>query len=182
MTQPAAPPPPGPQPSAVQPVAGQSIVPVTLTPQVLAPSPAERRSALLKAVLPADPQLDHVISHVTNNTTAPPTAPRDLVQKAVLANKLADVLDNNEAAVKAVVGDPKIQSLRDVALNTDLHAVVEAINSAPGGDGSVTSASASVPTAAVKPLDVNSVKKKLFHAEPSAVLQKMVADGEVCCS
>jgi hypothetical protein len=137
----------------------------------------------LKDVLPSHPQLEDVISHVAKGTAVPSTAPQDLVQKAVLANKLADLFDSNEVALKAVIADPKIQTLRDVALNTDLDAVAATVKPASVVNGGVATSASTPPaksTAATKPLDVQLAKTRLFHAEPTAVIQKMVADGKVC--
>jgi len=130
-------------------------------------SSTSQRAALLKAVLPDSPHVDTAIAHVvagltpSSNSEAPP----DLVAKAALANRLASLTDDNEHFVRKVVDDPRISSLSDVARKLDSQAIEY-----------LASSSASTPS---KPLDVNAFQARLFHAEPSAVVHRLVADNKV---
>jgi hypothetical protein len=120
------------------------------------------RAALLKAVLPESPHLNDIILNVTSLASAPqPTqAPADLQQKAILANALANMTNDNEQFVKNVVADPRISTLRDAAFHVDTKA-------------------ASLLADKTSPIDVPSLQAQLFKAQPSAVIHRQVSDGRV---
>jgi hypothetical protein len=127
------------------------------------------RAALLKAVLPHSPHVDNAIAQVVPGLDLPPDSeaspPPTLVAKATLANQLASLSDDNEHFVQAVVKDSRVSTLSDVARKLDAHDI-ESLASSPQ------------PTSA-KPLDVKTFQTRLFYAEPSAVVHRLVDDNKV---
>ncbi|KAI9858495.1 MAG: hypothetical protein M1813_006436 [Trichoglossum hirsutum] len=76
------------------------------------------RTALLKSVLPDAPHVDAAIARVVEGQPPPAAGPvpADVLQKAQLANALADISDDNKFLVERVISNEKIGTLRDVAL------------------------------------------------------------------
>lgn len=100
--------------------------------------------------------------------------PAETLRKLALAHSLAVWSDDEVPLVKALTDDPAVASLRDVALHfnveklaalVDPHAVPE---NAPGAT-----------LEEKRKNHVLTLQHKLFAAEPTAVLQRMVRDAEV---
>lgn len=136
------------------------------------PSAANSRADILKSIIGESPKASDIVGHVLSRDASanPPELPADLLVKARLANSLITMTGGNEQLVTKLVSDPKVQSLRDVALNNPV-------------DIPLTSkdvATSSVKTAAPVSTNTTAFHTKLFQAEPSAVLQRMVSDKQVC--
>jgi Tc toxin complex TcA C-terminal TcB-binding domain/Neuraminidase-like domain/Salmonella virulence plasmid 28.1kDa A protein len=100
--------------------------------------------------------------------------PEVSVQRISLAHAVAEVTDGHLPLVRAIVDDPGVNNLRDVALNFDvarLAALADA-RELPAGAGGVTLDDRRRSYAA-------GVRRKLFNVEPTAVLQRMVQDAEI---
>lgn len=124
------------------------------------------RKKFLKTVLPPLPHLDAVVNHVTSSTTqAPPSgAGAELLSKARLANALADITGDNEPVVKNLMADASSPTLRSVAFNMDAQAAEALTESVRASDPS---------------FDAGTLRSRLFRAEPSAVVHRMVETGAV---
>lgn len=144
------------------------------------------RTEFLKSVLPDSPQRDSEIAHVVATTPLGITneRPSDLAQKVQLANALADLTDGHAPLVKKILDDPHVSSLRDVAVRYDTEVLRSLATSAKAVSRKqeTTPTDPTVAAASVRTspsLDVESFQRRLFHAEPSAVLQRMVSDNQV---
>ncbi|CAG9932011.1 neuraminidase-like domain-containing protein [Candidatus Nitrotoga arctica] len=93
-----------------------------------------------------------------------------LLNKLKFAHSLAELSDDNVQVVKALVEDPKVTNLRDMALQFNLEGLTKLVNStAKKGSQAHNKAKASATI----------LRNKLFTAEPTAVLQRMVQDAEL---
>jgi hypothetical protein len=167
------------------------------------------RTSLLKSVLPESSHLDSAIAQVVENQSAllSTEVPAELLQTTRLANSLADLSDGNSSIIKRVLDDPHVSTLRDVALRYNsailksIKQDAESAKTAPSLGApkfaalhTITTASASSnDPAALKvasgdgqpgdeipsSFDVTTFQRRLFHAEPSAVLQRMISDDHV---
>lgn len=96
------------------------------------------------------------------------------ITRLTLAYTLADWSGDHVALVGTLVEDPAITGLRDVALNYNVPALAAALNPED----------LSPPTPGASPDEIRQhaaveLRRKLFAAEPTAVLQRMVADAEI---
>jgi hypothetical protein len=96
--------------------------------------------------------------------------PKAALSKLDFAHSLADLSGDNLHVVKTLDQDPKVNNLRDVALNFNVAGLTKLVNpgaaaGTPAHDKAVTSA-----------IDF---RQKLFTTEPAAVLQRMVIDAEI---
>ena len=100
--------------------------------------------------------------------------PAAALQRVKFAHSLADWSDDHAPIVKALSGQADITTLRDVALhfNTDKLAVLVDTHALPP-DAVGTTADEKKKNFAI------GLQNKLFAAEPTAVLQRMVQDAEV---
>lgn len=134
--------------------------------------------------------------------------PQELLQKTRLANPLAEISDGNAILIKRILDDPQVTTLRDVAIRYDsgvLRSIVRdakseaasrtplasskdaspraaSISDATPKDPSTEAISAedvSLEDTSPQPVDLQVIQRRLFHAEPSAVVQRMVADNQV---
>src|SRR5690349_13841873 len=100
----------------------------------------------------------------------PPAA----LRKATFAHSLAEWSDDNVQMMKAVAAQPNVTSLRDVALNFDAEKLAALVRS--------NDVPADVAGATVEEQTKNfatTLHNRLFAAETSAVLQRMVREAEV---
>lgn len=142
----------------------------------------DTRIDALKAVLTNEEHQQAVDAAIRAANGDVPTAlsslkerlPEDSLKKVALAHSLADLLDDNIPAVKAIAEQPDVTNLRDVALRfnaerlaaiVDTQAVPEAIAGASDDEKKKNFAV--------------TLQHKLFAVEPTAVLQRMVQDAEV---
>jgi len=167
------------------------------------------RTSLLKSVLPESSLLDSAIAQVVENQPALPSieVPAEILQKTRLANSLADLSDGNSFIIKKVLDDPQVSTLRDVALRYNLAVLksikqdAESAKAAPSLGAlqlaalqTISTADASLKDSAPPKLefgddqpkdevpdsfDIPAFQRRLFHAEPSAVLQRMISDDQV---
>jgi len=102
------------------------------------------------------------------------TLPEDSLKKVTLANSLADWSDNNIPLVKALTEHPNVNSLRDVARDFNVENLANLVNpQVVSGTLTGTNDNEKKRNFAV------ALRQKLFTAEPTAVLQRMVQDAEV---
>jgi hypothetical protein len=100
--------------------------------------------------------------------------PDAALQKVTLAHSLAVWTDDNTSVVKAVSGQAGITDLRDVALRFNTDKLAALVDSKAVPDDVIGT------TADEKKKNfVTTLQNKLFTAEPTAVLRRMVADSEV---
>jgi len=96
------------------------------------------------------------------------------LQKVTLANSLANLSGDNVPLVKALTKQPGLTSLRDVALNFNVESLAAIV------DPQAVPANTPGATADEKKTNLAiALRQKLFYAEPTAVLQRMVHDTEV---
>ena len=103
-----------------------------------------------------------------------PKLPDASLQKITFAHSLADLANDRVSVVKAIVTEPGITNLRDAALHFNIEklaGIVDA-NNLPA-DISAEKAIEEKQKIAV------AFRQKLFVAEPTAVLQRMVLDAEI---
>jgi hypothetical protein len=86
------------------------------------------------------------------------------------AHSLADLSNDNIHLVKTLDADPKVNTLRDVALNFNVEGLTKLVN--PG-------AAAGTPAHDKALASAVGFRQKLFTSEPTAVLQRMVIDAEI---
>jgi hypothetical protein len=102
------------------------------------------------------------------------TLPEASVQRIAFAHAVASIAGDHVPLVRALVADPTIASVRDVArnLNVDKIAALVDSNHLPVGiEGTTTDERRR--NAAV------AIRRRLFEAEPTAVLHRMVRDSEI---
>jgi hypothetical protein len=101
----------------------------------------------------------------------PPTA----IKKLALANTLAEWSDNNVNLVSTLTADPDVESLRDVAARYNVTDLAKLL--AP----QVTDTAAAPAATAAGTVREQAVqlRRGLYTAEPSAVVQKMLTDNEL---
>jgi hypothetical protein len=161
----------------------------------MATTPPSSKAALLKSVIPASPHLDAAISQVVEQkpSTASTEVPADLLQKTRLANSLADISDGNASLIKRILDDPHVSTLRDVAFRYDTQVLRSLLRDSDSVTtnrvslGSPKDSDTSIPTPSLaSPKDagttsvaVQTIQRRLFYAEPSAVIHRMVADNQV---
>lgn len=117
--------------------------------------------------------------------------PQNLIDRAKLAESIAVITGDNMTLATAILGDNSIGSLRDVALQYDSERVARLHMEHSTSKLVVQSTDSHVPMAASPPLPANpddvplSMKaaklfqRRLFQVEPTAVLQRMVANDEI---
>jgi hypothetical protein len=136
------------------------------------------RVAILKTVLPSSPNADAAIAHaVSGSSSPPPGISPALVKKAVLANAVLDISNDNEELTRHVLQNPEVSTLRDVAFRYDPKLVASL--AASGGSGSGDNHQDDPSSA--QTLNEKDFQARLFHAEPSAVIHRMVSDNQVSC-
>jgi hypothetical protein len=123
------------------------------------------RTALLQAVLPESPQVNSVINHVVSNEPLPPQASSQLVNKARLANSLAELTDNNQSVVEEIISKPEIETLRDAAFNLGPRETGKLAEKSQASNG--------------KPLDVEAFERGIYQAEPAGVIHRLVNANQV---
>ncbi|KAL8800254.1 MAG: hypothetical protein Q9182_005310 [Xanthomendoza sp. 2 TL-2023] len=114
-------------------------------------------------------------------------------KKIVLANALADIFDDNLRIVRALIDEPKVQTVRDLALGYSKERLLEIIkNGVLTGSrvlpSSLASDPVSSPTSPAELVDqdqkellakVVRFRRNIFHAEPSAFISRMMSEGEL---
>jgi hypothetical protein len=100
--------------------------------------------------------------------------PSATLQKATLAHSLADLSDDHLPVVKALAEHPDVNNLRDVALHFNVEKLAALV------DPKTVSESVTGATDDEKKQNFAvTMHDKLFTAEPTAVLQRMVQNSEV---
>jgi hypothetical protein len=142
----------------------------------------ETRISTLTAVLTEKDQQSTVANELKTTKGDWPTAlanlkgklPPDSLKKIELAHSLAVWADDNTQVVKALVEKPEITNLRDVALhfNAEKLAALVKPKTIPETIAGAT------PDEKKKNFAID-LEHKLFIAEPTAMLQRMVAEAEV---
>ncbi|MEH2358568.1 neuraminidase-like domain-containing protein [Nostoc sp.] len=100
--------------------------------------------------------------------------PEDSLQKIALADLLADWSDDNIPLVTALTEHPDVNNLRDVALHFNVERLTALVNPEV-----VPQTFMAVNDDEKKQNFAVALQHKLFTAEPTAVLQRMVQDAEV---
>jgi peptidoglycan hydrolase-like protein with peptidoglycan-binding domain len=103
-----------------------------------------------------------------------PRLPDASLQKITFAHSLADLASDRVSVVKAIVTEPGITNLRDVALHFNIGKLA----------GIVDTSNLPADISAEKAIEEKqkiavAFRQKLFVAEPTAVLQRMVLDAEI---
>jgi peptidoglycan hydrolase-like protein with peptidoglycan-binding domain len=103
-----------------------------------------------------------------------PTIPADSLQKITFAHSLADLVNDHVSVIKAIVEQPGVTNLRDVALHFNVEKLADIVdpNNLPQDITGKT------PIEQKQNFAV-SLRQKIFVAEPTAVLQRMVMDAEI---
>jgi hypothetical protein len=94
--------------------------------------------------------------------------------KASFAETVGAWAENHASIVKAVTSQPNVASLRDVALQFDTEKLAALVDPA-----SVPAATPGTTPEEKKQNFATSLQRKLFAAQPSAVLQRMVQNAEI---
>lgn len=100
--------------------------------------------------------------------------PGDSLQKIALAHLLADWSDDNIPLVTALTDHPDVNNLRDVALNFNVERLTALVNPEV-----MAQTFMAVNNEEKKQNFAVALQHKLFTAEPTAVLQRMVQDAEI---
>ena len=145
---------------------------------------ASARVALLKKVLPASSDSDPAIAHALSTSSNPPAGvSATTIKSAVLANAVADISDDNETLIRHILQDPQVSTLRDVAFRYDQAKVASiSASSAAGGNGGVNDIESNehhLDPRLAYASDQATFQSRLFHAEPTAVLHRMVQRNQV---
>ena len=100
--------------------------------------------------------------------------PAAALQKVALAHSLAVLTDDHLPVVKAIANTPDITNLRDVALHFNVEKLTALVNpkAVPGNTVGATADEK-------KKNFALALQNRLFTAEPTAVLHRMVQDAEV---
>jgi hypothetical protein len=159
------------------------------------PSHLEARINSLKAVL-SDQKHQQAVEAAFTEANGDTTAaleklaalgkrklPEEALKNITLANTIADWSDDDMTLVTALTADPAVNSLRDIALNFN----VEGLTALMAPQVVAQTASKSRDPKAQAKTDDNeqhqkfavALRQKLFTAEPTAVLQRMIQDSEV---
>jgi hypothetical protein len=156
------------------------------------PSQIEARISSLKAVL-SDQKHQQAVETAFTEANGDTTAaleklakkklPKETLKNITLANTIADWSDDDMALVTALTANPEVNSLRDIALNFNVEGLT-ALMSPPVV--AQTAHRSRDPEAQAETNDNEqhqkiavALRQKLFTAEPTAVLQRMVQDSEV---
>jgi hypothetical protein len=101
-----------------------------------------------------------------------PDVPAKELKRLKLGNALADLVDDHEPALAKLLSDPKIASLRDVALSFDRQKLAELVDPTqlPAGD---------VPPERTKAEKAVQMNRRLFAAETTAVVRRMLRTAEL---
>jgi hypothetical protein len=137
------------------------------------------RAVLLESILGKSEQVYNAIRRVLADPTPPGGAPDlhpGLLERAKLANTLADMTNDNKPLITKFISDPAITTLRDVALNHPMH--LETSKSSPSQKKTLMASDQPDGLLEASP-DLSSFQSRLFQAEPSAVLHRMVSDKQV---
>ena len=151
------------------------------------PSPEEavtNRIAALTAVLPTARHRSTVESVLQDAggdwSKAEPVLrerlPGAAMQKVSLANDLAEWSNDDIPLVQRLTDDPQVNSLRDVAAHYGLTALADML--ATPADGAAAPQAAAAPSAAARERAVE-LRRGLFAAAPTAVVQRMAIDDEL---
>jgi hypothetical protein len=142
----------------------------------------QSRISALNAVLTKKPNQTAVESALTDAkgdwsialATLKNKLPPEALQKVVLAHSLAELSNDNVPLVKALADQANVNNLRDVALQFNREGLAKLVdrNAIPEGIAGAT------PKEKANNFAIN-IRQKLFRVEPTAVLQRMVADAEV---
>ena len=97
--------------------------------------------------------------------------PKAALQKVALAHSLAVLSDDHVSLVKALSGKPGITNLRDVALRFNVEKLTALVDAK-----AVPENTAGATAHEKKKNFAITLQNKLFAAEPTAVLQRMVQD------
>ncbi len=100
--------------------------------------------------------------------------PTDTLRKLDLAHSLADLSSDHIPVVKALVDDPSIKSLRDVALRFNVEKLTGLVDAA-----SLPEDVAGATIEEKKKSLAIRLQHGLFNAEPTAVLHRMVKEAEI---
>ena len=100
--------------------------------------------------------------------------PEASLKKVLLAHSLADLAGDNIPVVKAIVEQPGVTNLRDVALHFNLEKLAAVVEPQAVPEDTL----GTTPDEKKKNFAVT-LQRKLFTAEPTAVLQRMVQEEEV---
>ncbi|KAH7378543.1 hypothetical protein BKA64DRAFT_244791 [Cadophora sp. MPI-SDFR-AT-0126] len=144
------------------------------------------RIAFLKSVTPADDE--ELLNQLSNGSLPSPSddsADEDKFNRLKLANDLANISDEHPALTKALLADPEVKSLRDVALNygddklEQLLPPGTAAKPAALSSTKISSPSSST-SASSSPVEaVEKFQRAMFNAETSAFIQRMLKNGEL---
>lgn len=104
------------------------------------------------------------------NDSIPPAE----LQKVNLAHSFADITSDNEPLVNSFMNLPAINNLRDFALTHDTSAIASLI-----ADDAIPKGTAGIDANTQKKNYAAGIYNKLFAAETSAVLQRMVSQNEL---
>ncbi|MEG3918511.1 neuraminidase-like domain-containing protein [Microcoleus sp. T3_A4] len=146
------------------------------------PCNLETRINALKAVLTNNKHQQAVETALRDASGDIPTAfenlqktlPKAALQKITLAHSLADWSDDNIPLVTALTEHPDVNNLRDLALHFNVESLTALVNPEV-----VPETFTRATNDEKKHSFAIALRQKLFAAEPTAVLQRMVQDAEI---
>lgn len=148
-------------------------------------TPVTNRIAALTAVLPNARQrttVESVLQEAGGDwSKAEPVLrerlPEPAMQKVSLANDLAEWSNDDIPLVQTLTADPQVNSLRDVAANYGVTALTDVL-AAPAAGAATPQAAPPTPLAAARERAIE-LRRSLFVAAPTAVVQRMAIDNEL---
>jgi hypothetical protein len=159
---------------------------------------SEKRQSIVRFAVGA--KADDAITHINSDAATAPAIDASTLHRAKLAENVAILADDNFEIATSVLANPEIQTTRDVALkyNTEAIAYMVLDRSKSGRSHSIlevktaaaplSDSSKSPPrspdeelnhTATTSLHQAQLFQRRLFHQEPTAVLQRMVTDNEI---
>jgi hypothetical protein len=103
--------------------------------------------------------------------------PEPAMQKLVLANHLAEWSGDDIPLVQALTADPQVNSLRDVAAHYGVTALADML-STPAADAAAPQPATPTPPPTAQQRAIE-LRRGLFTAAPTAVVQRMAIDNEL---